>query len=153
MDSLSYEECKEFVPIMRQAKCVRVYDASTLCLGLVLPDPYGPTKFCCQLLGVDTPGLRSQHESEKALAREARDIVKDEVLQKVVDVRVAGKDKYGRLLVRVWTPTCPDLSAHLINEKVAMYHDGGKRRMCNWDVLLKEHAELKQSRLQRQLLP
>ena len=72
MDKLSFEECAVFVPKIETAKCVKVYDGDTFHIGTIMPPPYGATRFCCRLLGVDTPELRSRDDAEKALAREAR---------------------------------------------------------------------------------
>lgn len=155
MESLSYDECVAFVPKLDSAKCVKVYDGDTFHLGTLMPPPYGATRFCCRLLGVDTPELRTRDTAEKALAREARDIVKGLILHKTVQVRVSGTDKYGRLLVRVLLPMTEggdamgvDLSQHLINERVAIAYDGGKKPKVNWAELLKSHTELKSQRLQ-----
>ena len=147
MQSLSYEECKVFMPIMTEAKCVKVYDGDTFHLGVVLPPPYGATRFAIRLLGVDTPELRTRDIAEKALAREARDIVKKMILNKIVTVNVSKYDKYGRILARITTPSGEDLSQHLIEEKVAVYYDGGKKSKLSWDDLLKEHTELRSSRV------
>ena len=147
MESLSYEECKTFIPILNQAKCVKVYDGDTFHLGTVLPSPYGATRFCVRLLGVDTPELRSTDNAEKSLAREARNIVKDQILNKIVDVKASQYDKYGRLLVRITTPSGDDLSQYLIQEKVAVYYDGGKKSQVNWNNLLKQHSEIRSRRI------
>ena len=147
MQSLSYEECKIFMPIMTEAKCVKVYDGDTFHLGVVLPPPYGATRFAIRLLGVDTPELRTRDSAEKALGREARDIVKKLILNKIVTVNVSQYDKYGRILARITTPDGVDLSQHLIEEKVAVYYDGGKKNKVSWENLLKEHTELKSSRI------
>ena len=149
MESLSYEECKPFMPVIQEAKCVKVYDGDTFHLGIVLPSPYGATRFCARLLGVDTPELRSKDSAEKSLAREARDIVKKQILNKIVSVNASQYDKYGRLLTRITTPSGEDLSQYLINEKVAVYYDGGKKKTVNWESMLKEHTELRSSRLTR----
>lgn len=141
MESLSYEECKPFLPIMDTAKCVRVYDGDTLHLGIVLPAPYGATRFICRLLGVDTPELRSQNLAEKALARLAREELKNLTLHKIVRVRVAGIDKYGRLLVRVGIDDIEDLSTHLIQKKLAVYYDGGRKSSVSWENMLSKHSE------------
>ena len=147
MQSLSYEECKVFMPIMTEAKCVRVYDGDTFHLGVVLPPPYGATRFSIRLLGVDTPELRSRDSAEKSLAREARDIVKKMILNKIVGVNVSQYDKYGRILARITTPSGEDLSQYLIEEKVAVYYDGGKKNKVSWENMLKEHTELRSSRV------
>lgn len=140
MDKLSYEECSVFVPKIEMARCVKVYDGDTFHIGTIMPPPYGATRFCCRLLGVDTPELRSRDNAEKALAREARDIVKSEILHKVVSIRVSGHDKYGRLLVRIHTENVADLSQKLIDEKVAVSYDGGKKAKVDWKQMLEQHT-------------
>ena len=140
MEKLSYEECTVFVPKIETAKCVKVYDGDTFYIGTIMPLPYGATRFCCRLLGVDTPELRSRDDAEKALAREARDIVKSEILHKVVSIRVSGHDKYGRLLVRIQTENGSDLSQRLIDDKVAVSYDGGKKTKVDWQHMLEEHT-------------
>ena len=102
-------------------------DGDTFHLGVILPPPYGPTRFVVRLLGVDTPELRSRDNAEKALAREARDIVKKMILNKIVGVNFSQYDKYGRILVRITTQSGEDLSQHLIEEKVAVYYDGERK--------------------------
>ena len=145
MDKLSYEECTIFIPKIETAKCVKVYDGDTFHIGTIMPSPYGATRFCCRLLGVDTPELRSADNAEKALAREARDIVKSEILHKVISIRVSGHDKYGRLLVRIKTENGYDLSEKLIDEKVAVSYDGGKKKMVDWKHILEQHTHLRAS--------
>ncbi len=143
MEDILFEECKIFIPLMDRAKCVKVHDGDTLHLATILPHPYGATRFCARLLGVDTPELRSSDSAEKALAREARDIVKNRVLNKVVSVKTSQYDKFGRLLVRITTPNGEDLASLLVQEKVAVQYDGGRKQTVNWNNLLKEHTELK----------
>jgi micrococcal nuclease len=150
MDSLSYEECKVFSPILSEAKCVKVYDGDTFHLGTILPEPYGATRFCVRLLGVDTPELRTKNPAEKSLAREARQIVKEYILNKMVKVKVSGYDKYGRLLARIVIPDGRDLSQCLIDERVAIYYDGGKKNVTSWESLLKQHTELRSSRVNQE---
>lgn len=140
MDKLSYEECTVFVPKIETAKCVKVYDGDTFHIGTIIPPPYGATRFCCRLLGVDTPELRSKDNAEKALAREARDIVRSEILHKVVSIRISGHDKYGRLLARIKTEDGSDLSQKLIDDKVAVKYDGGRKKKVDWKHMLEEHT-------------
>ena len=149
MQSLCYDECKIFMPEMTEAKCIKVYDGDTFHLGTILPEPYSATRFCVRLLGVDTPELRSKNAAEKSLAREARDIVKNLILNKIVHVQLSGYDKYGRLLARIRVPDGRDLSQCLIDEKVAIYYDGGKKKKTNWENMLKLHTELRNDRASR----
>lgn len=85
----------------------------------------------CRLSGVDTPELRGADELEKQVAREARDYVKSLIYDRVVTCRCGGWDKYGRLLVTIGLPEavdgCLDLGQVLINRKLGVAYDGGKR--------------------------
>jgi endonuclease YncB( thermonuclease family) len=104
---LTYATCKPYLPSFNFAKCVRVYDGDTFHLATFLPSDTckaEPVRFSCRLNGVDTPELRTKDTDEKAAAVVARDLVKELILGKVVDVEVQGWDKYGRLLVAVQVP-------------------------------------------------
>ena len=106
-----------------------------------MPEPYGATRFSCRLLGIDCPELRTKDQNEKSLAREARDVVKQAILNKIVTVKLGSKDKYGRLLVRVSSDTIDDLSEMLIQMKLAVPYDGGKKNDVDWSALMAEHVE------------
>ena len=141
LSKLSYNECSPFVPRIGLARCVRVYDGDTIHIGVVMPEPYGATRFCCRLLGVDTPELRTKNESEKQLARIARDLVRDKILNKIVHIRVFGMDKYGRVLVRVGTEGMQDVAAFLIDKGVAVAYDGGKKVSVDWQAMLAAYTQ------------
>lgn len=147
MELLCYDDCLPFLPKISTAKCLKVYDGDTIHLGIILPEPYGATRFSCRLLGIDTPELRSKDSSQKSLAREAREIVKSLILHKIVNVRVTSMDKYGRLLVRISVDSCEDLSQFLINEKVAVPYNGGRKHTTDWHALMKEHIALRSNRV------
>jgi endonuclease YncB( thermonuclease family) len=146
MQGLFYEEYKTFIPSIEVAKCVQVSSADTIHVGIVMPPPHGATKFCCRLLGVNTPELRAQHVDERVLAKEAREVLRSKVLHKTVHVRVVGYDKYGRLLSRISTDDCADLSIFLVNESMAIQHNGGKKKKVNWTEVLRKHTLLRASR-------
>ena len=116
-----------------RAHVTRVYDGDTLTATLDLG--MNITRKCsCRLSGVDTPEIRTKVAGEKEAAYKARDRVRELVLDKWVTVHSIQKpDKYGRLLVRVWTESGVCLNDLLLEEKLAVEYDGGtKISWANW---------------------
>ena len=136
LEAITFAECRPFLPRFRAAKCVKVYDGEILHLGFYMEN-YGATRFTCRLVGIDTPELRAKSKSEKMLAKISREEVKSVALNKVVSVTINGLDKYGRLLVRIRTPTVDDVSQHLISSGLATAYDGGRKRKVDWEGMLK----------------
>lgn len=113
-----------------RAHVTRVYDGDTLTVTLDLG--MNITRKCsCRLSGVDTPEIRTKVAGEKQAAYKARDRVRELVLDKWVIIHSIQKpDKYGRLLVRVWTENGVCLNDLLVSEQLAVEYDGGKK--LNW---------------------
>lgn len=110
-----------------QAHVVSVYDGDTvtavLDLGMSLT-----RKVSCRLAGIDTPEIRTKVAGEKEAAYSARDRVRELILDKWVTVQsIAKPDKYGRLLVRIWTEDGQCINDLLISEGHAIAYDGGTK--------------------------
>jgi endonuclease YncB( thermonuclease family) len=135
LHDLTYPGCVEFRPRFDRAKCLKCYDGDTITLGAVLSG-YGPVRFSCRLLGIDTPELRSRDPSEKQLACIARDVLRGVLLHRLVSVEICGSDKYGRLLVRASTDIHQDVSEFIISQGLAVRYDGGKKPVVNWTDML-----------------
>ena len=105
----------------------RVYDGDTVTATLDLG--MGITRKCsCRLAGVDTPEIRTKVAGEKEAAYLARDRVRSLVLEKWVTIHSIQKpDKYGRLLVRLWTESGACANDVLLEERLAVAYDGGKK--------------------------
>ena len=147
---------------IHQAKCVKCYDADTIHVVIALHGVY--TRFRCRLKGVDTAELRSKNSEEKAHAKAARDYVKSIILDKVITIHCYEFDKYGRLLVDVFTDNSSlsnttksinishdlqhhaggipldntrqlHMNKHLIECGYAYVYDGGKRlNFAKWNT-------------------
>ena len=114
-------------PYIYKAEVVSVYDGDSITVLLDLGMKM-TVKASCRLFGVDTPEVRSKVAGEKEAAYKAKDRVKSLVLGKNVVVQSIQKpDKYGRLLVRVWTEEGQCLNDLLIEEKLAVTYDGGTK--------------------------
>ncbi len=110
-----------------------VYDGDTITVMLDLGMNI-TRKASCRLVGIDTPEIRTKTAGEKEAAYEARDRVRDLILDKQITIHsIAKPDKYGRLLVNVWTEDGRCVNDLLIAEKHAVPYDGGtKISWANW---------------------
>lgn len=114
-------------PYVYRALVQSVYDGDTIRvdidLGLSIK-----VHASCRLLGIDTPEIRTKSASEKKLAYQARDRLREIVLDQWVTLHsVAKPDKYGRLLVKVWSDEFGYVNSLLIDEGLARPYDGGTR--------------------------
>lgn len=123
----------KLTPYVYNAEVVSVYDGDSITVLLDLGMKM-TVKASCRLFGLDTPEIRSKVAGEKEVANKAKDRVKSLVLGKNVVVQSVQKpDKYGRLLVKVWTEEGLCLNDLLIEEKLAIAYDGGpKISWANW---------------------
>lgn len=114
-------------PYVYSAFVTSVYDGDTLTANLDLG--MSITRKCnCRLVGLDTPEIKSKMAAEKQAAEKARDRVRELVLEKWVTVQSIEKpDKYGRLLVKIWTPEGLCLNDVLLQEHLAHSYDGGTK--------------------------
>lgn len=82
------------------AKCIDCYDGDTCKLNIDLGFGITIGKKSCRLFGIDTPELRGGTDEQKQKAKEARDFLRDQILDKdVVLYTLKDKEgKYGRLL-------------------------------------------------------
>ena len=110
-----------------RAHVIRVYDGDTVTANLDLG--MSITRKCsCRLAGVDTPEIRTKVAGEKEAAYAARDRVRDLILDKWVTLQSIEKpDKYGRLLVQIWTDDDVNINNLLIEEGHAIAYDGGTK--------------------------
>ena len=120
MKNLTAADFREFQPIITEARCIKVINGRTLVLGVVMPEPYGPTKFTARLVNVQVGEPHTIDVKEKYIGRLARSVIQTLVLNKIVQVRVCGMNKYGYPMVRVYSPDNIDLSQHLLDERLAL---------------------------------
>lgn len=121
------QNCEELIPV----KCVDVYDGDTMKLAFhILNNPNYPIGvFNCRLIGIDTPEIKTKNVLEKEAGKKARDYVRSECLNKCIWAKIQNGDKYGRLLVEIFTEL--DLTESL-NQKIiklgyAKNYDGGTK--------------------------
>jgi micrococcal nuclease len=81
-----------------------VYDGDTLTATIDLGFKIHIDGAKLRLANINTPEIRGGTEETKQAGRCSRDYVKQQVLGKLVRIRVLGRGKYGRYLVEVWLP-------------------------------------------------
>ena len=117
----------------RMGKIVSVYDGDT-CTAVfrILPDSdikSNPLiQYRIRLTGVDTPELKpalSTPNREKIVtkAKEAKSVVEEKILNKIVILDCQGFDKYGRILATIMVDDL-NLNEWLIKEKYGVSYDG-----------------------------
>lgn len=133
MEDLEYKNCEPFVPSFPGAKVkvIKVYDGDTCHVGYINPEGKG-VRHCCRLYGIDTPELRTRDAEEKAAGYVAKKLLVDACLGKIVNIRVRGLDKYGRVLAEFSTETIPDLSQYMISTGLAVRYEGGRKAAVDW---------------------
>ena len=94
-------------------------------------------KWNCRLNGIDTPEIRTKCDTEKSYGILVRDELRKMINKKVINVVCHQLDKYGRLLITVFTKE-GDLNINdwLIEKGYAFKYDGGKKK--SWSDELKK---------------
>jgi micrococcal nuclease len=108
------------------AKIVHVYDGDTVHAVFSLPRSSTIYKYKLRLAHIDTPELKSKNINEKIKANEAKKIVEDMILDKIVYLELEGEDKYGRILANIYINNL-NLNDFLIKNKYANKYEGGKK--------------------------
>jgi len=116
-----------------RAHVLSVYDGDTITVMLDLGMNI-TRKASCRLVGIDTPEIRTKVAGEKEAAYKARDRVRELVHDKQITIHsIAKPDKYGRLLVKVWTDDGQCVNDLLLAENHAVPYDGGSKiSWANW---------------------
>ena len=83
------------------AKCVGCYDGDTVTLVFPFADDYYYSS--CRCMGYNTAEIRTKDSDEKKRGIEARDMLRELILDKIVFVEFGPNDKYGRPLATIHT--------------------------------------------------
>lgn len=119
---------------------VKVYDGDTVTVEFAIPQIEGSPvyRWSCRVVGIDTAEMLDKDPAFKALAVEARDLVREMCLDKKCKLDLGGFDKYGRVLVTLYEPD-DDCSVAdvLVAEGYAFKYDGGtKASRDDWEKLV-----------------
>ena len=113
-----------------KAKYIKNYDGDTITVKLDCNTPLFCNKMSIRVNGVDTPEIRANCPKEKRLAVKAKEFVKQNLNNKLIELRNCKKGKYFRLICDVFYDYRTNLSSKLIINGYGRKYDGGKRK--NW---------------------
>ena len=120
------------------AKIVYIYDGDTM--HVVFKEFGKYFRWNCRISGIDTPELRTRNVKEKELGYKVRDVLRKNLMDKIVKIKCGEFDKYGRLLIDVYVPDDMQskenqmLSEWLIENKYAYAYDGGTKKSWIYDI-------------------
>lgn len=117
---------EKFLPEVRRAKVVSVYDGDTLTVAARHAKHGPPRLFKVRLDGIDAPEIRGGSAAEKTAALASRDWLRQLVINKPVTLENVGTEKYGRVLATV-KYRGKDLSKLALEKGHAVKYDGGKK--------------------------
>lgn len=105
---------------------LRAYDGDTVRTPLVVIK--GLSSLSIRVKGIDTPEIRGQCDSEKVLAKKARDRLNEMLVGEVTVVPVSW-DKYGgRFIASIYMKDGKSVADVLIAENLAYKYNGGQKR-------------------------
>ncbi len=110
------------------SELVRVYDGDTITVDIADWPPIVGDDISIRVRGLDTPEIRGKCDLEKAMARVARDRMR-EILEGAEAITLLDyeRGKYFRLVATVMADG-KDVADILIGEGLAKPYDGGKRQ-------------------------
>lgn len=122
-----------FVPQLTEGIVVKVYDGDTITIISKLPYDNSPSyKFTVRINNIDCPEIRGSGDDEKQCANIAKQRVSELILNRKIELRNIGTEKYGRVLADVLIDG-EDIGTLLVNERLALRYDGGtKRKPVSW---------------------
>ena len=133
------EELKKsikFIPNIKKAFVAKVYDGDTITIITKLR-LFGPKyKFSLRLRGIDAPEMKTKDVYEKKVAIKSRDWLSNKILGKKIIIKNLSYEKYGRLLADIFYKNKVSLNKQLVNNKLAVIYDGGKKEKINWKKFL-----------------
>lgn len=83
------------------AKCVAVYDGDTAQFVFRLAPGQPLYRYSCRMTGYNSAEIKGKTAEECAAAKIARDALRDQILNRIVQLQIGDFDKYGRPLVTV----------------------------------------------------
>lgn len=126
VSELNISELNEYIPPISKGRVIKVYDGDSITVACKLNALSKIYKFSIRLNGIDTPEIRTSNEIEKEYALKIRDILKEKIYDKIVKIKVKGKDKYGRYLCDV-IYNAENINVWLLDKKYAVKYNGGKK--------------------------
>ena len=127
LQNITYKETELFIPQIKFAKVIKVYDGDTITVASKLPFNKSPIyRFSVRLRSIDSPEIKGESKRECDLAIEARDALHKLIYGKIIELRNNGKEKYGRLLADLYYNDI-HINKWMVDNGYAVKYDGGKK--------------------------
>lgn len=124
---IKYEDTVPFVMPVEEGVVVKVYDGDTITIGAKLPYESSPLyRFSVRLAGIDSPEIKSKNLAEKQAAQISQQALSGLLLNKQIQLRNIGNEKYGRVLADVYLNEL-HVNEWMISNGYAKAYDGGKK--------------------------
>lgn len=132
LKNITYKETQSFIPEIRYAKVIKVYDGDTITVAAKLPFSKSPIyRFSVRLRNIDSPEIKGKSKKECEMAIQARDALHQLIFGEIVELKNNSKEKYGRLLTDVYYGDI-HVNQWMLDHKYAVIYDGGKK-IDDWD--------------------
>jgi micrococcal nuclease len=132
LKNITYKETHSFIPEIRYAKVIKVYDGDTITVAAKLPFYKSPIyRFSVRLRSVDSPEIKGKSKKECEMAIQARDALHKLIFGEIVELKNNSKEKYGRLLTDVYYGDI-HVNQWMLEQNYAIKYDGGKK-IVGWD--------------------
>ena len=125
----TWDNTTPYVPKVTKGLVIKVYDGDTITIATKIPGDSTTYRFQVRLRGIDCPEMKDQQQKEIALI--AQKTMSDHILGKKIYLHNVALDKYGRLLADV-EYNKKNVTTLLLDAKLAIYYDGGKKENINW---------------------
>lgn len=133
-----WEDTVVFVPPITDGIVIKVYDGDTITIAQKLPYENSPLfRFAIRLNGIDSPEIKTKHESEKKYAERSRDALHQLIFEKTVTLKNISLEKYGRILADLYYNDI-HVNKWLLDNKYAIPYDGTKKKEWNDVITLYE---------------
>ena len=134
---MNYKDAKEFIPPVTKGRVIKVYDGDTVTISARIYVTETQTtklfRFNVRLRGIDSPEIKTKHETERKLGIEARDGLRAFILNEIVTLANVDYDKYGRILADIITKNGTNVSDWMLSNDYAVKYNGGtKHRPSEW---------------------
>jgi len=136
---ISYSDTVPFVFPISEGHVVKVYDGDTITIASKMPYSYESPmyRFSVRLLGIDTPEIKGKSESERAVAKQARDELTTLLMHQTVTLKNVQTEKYGRILADVYLQEL-HINNWMIEKRYAVAYDGKTKQVpACWQTYLK----------------
>lgn len=126
--AIEWKETVAFIPPVTFGQVIKVYDGDTITIASKIEIPNSPLyRFSIRLAGIDTPEIHGKTKDEKEMAIKSRDTLEHLILHRIVHLKNAKTEKYGRILADVYLGSL-HVNQWLLDQHLAIPYDGATKQ-------------------------